>query len=323
MGDMLQACRTMDETFGVITETLGGLLPSEPGGLYMLRSSKNLLEMVAKWGDFKGCAEMFPPEECWGLRRGKAHRVEKPGTGQACAHIRTPPPFGALCVPMMGQGEVLGMLHLSFSGPEPDQRTDEHYRRLESMERLAMTVADHLSLALANLKLRERLQEMSVRDPLTGLYNRRYMQETLEREIKRAQRASKPIGIIMLDVDHFKAVNDTYGHDAGDLVLKTLASFLADNLRGEDVTCRYGGEEFVLIMPGLSLKDSELKAEHIRQEIENTLRVPYLDKSLSITVSIGVAAFPEQGGHVDHLMTKVDEAMYAAKSAGRNKVCKV
>lgn len=322
MGDMLQACRTLDETFGVITETLGGLLPSEPGALYMLRSSKNLLEMVAKWGDFTGNAEMFPPEDCWGLRRGKAHRVEKPGTGQACAHIRTPPPFGALCVPMMGQGEVLGMLHLSFSGPEPDNRTDEHYRRLEAMERLAMTVADHLSLALANLKLRERLQEMSVRDPLTGLYNRRYMQETLEREIKRGQRNSKPIGIIMLDVDHFKAVNDTHGHDAGDLALKTLARFLTKNLRGEDVACRYGGEEFVLIMPGLSLTDSGLKAERIRCEIESNLHVQYLDTPLSITVSVGVAAFPEHGDQVEQLMIKVDGALYAAKNRGRNRIVK-
>ncbi len=322
MGDMLQACRTLDETFGVITETLGGLLPNEPGALYMLRSSKNTLEMVAKWGEFEGNAEMFPPEDCWGLRRGKAHRVEKPGLGQACAHIRTPPPFGALCVPMIGQGEVLGMLHLSFSGPEPDQRTDEHYRRLESMERLAMTVADHLSLALANLKLRERLQEMSVRDPLTGLYNRRYMQETLEREIKRAQRDSKPISIVMLDVDHFKSVNDTHGHDAGDLVLKTLAGFLGNNFRGEDVACRYGGEEFVLILPGLSLKDSEAKAERIRREVETTMRVRYRDKHLSITVSIGVAAFPEHGDHADPLIAKVDAAMYEAKNRGRNLIVK-
>ncbi len=322
MGDMLQACRSLDETFGVITETLGGLLPSEPGALYMLRSSKNILEMVAKWGNFKGCAQVFPPEDCWGLRRGKAHRVEKPGLGQACAHIRTPPPFGALCLPMMGQGEVLGMLHLSFSGPEPHQRTDEHYRRLEAMERLAMTVADHLSLALANLKLRERLQEMSVRDPLTGLYNRRYMQETLEREIKRAQRDSKPIGIIMLDVDHFKSVNDTHGHDAGDLVLKTLAGFLSNNFRGEDVACRYGGEEFILILPGLFLKDSEAKAERIRREIANTLRVHYHDKPLSITVSIGVAAFPEHGGHAGPLIAKVDAAMYEAKNRGRNRIVK-
>jgi diguanylate cyclase (GGDEF)-like protein len=223
---------------------------------------------------------------------------------------------------MIGQGEVMGMLHLSFSGPEPDQRTDEHCRRLESMERLAMTVADHLSLALANLKLRERLQEMSVRDPLTGLYNRRYMQETLEREIKRALRDSKPIGIIMLDVDHFKSVNDTHGHDAGDLVLKTLARFLGNSLRGEDVACRFGGEEFVLIMPGLCLKDSEAKAEKMRREIENTLRVQYLDKSLSITVSIGVAAFPEHGGRADPLITKVDAALYEAKKQGRNRIVK-
>lgn len=203
MGDLLQACQTLDETLGVIAETLEGLLPSEPGALYMLRSSENLLKMVAKWGDFKDSSEMFPPEDCWGLRRGKAHRVEKPASGQVCPHIHAPEPFGALCVPMMGQGEVLGMLHLSFSGPGPARPTDEHDRRLEAMEQLAVTVADHLSLALANLKLRERLQEMSVRDPLTGLYNRRYMLETLGREIKRGQRNSTPIGIIMLDIDRF------------------------------------------------------------------------------------------------------------------------
>ena len=322
MGDMLQACRTLDETFGVIAETLAGLLPSEPGALYMLRSSENLLELVAQWGDFKGSAELFPPEDCWGLRRGNAHRVEKPGSGQACAHIRTRPPFGALCVPMMGQGEVLGMLHLSFAGPAPGHATDEHSRRLEAMERLALTVADHLSLALANLKLRERLQEMSVRDPLTGLYNRRYMQETLEREIKRAQRDSKPISLLMLDVDHFKVVNDTHGHDAGDLVLKSLARFLAGNLRGEDVACRYGGEEFILIMPGLSLADSGIKAEHIRRGVESSLQVPYLDQTLSVTVSIGVASFPEHGTQVDQLISMVDDALYAAKNSGRNRIVK-
>jgi diguanylate cyclase (GGDEF)-like protein len=146
------------------------------------------------------------------------------------------------------------------------------------------------------------------------------MQETLEREIKRAQRNSKPIGIIMLDVDHFKAVNDTHGHDAGDLALKALARFLTENLRGEDVACRYGGEEFVLIMPGLSLTDSGLKAERIRCEIERNLRVQYLDTPLSFTVSLGVASFPEHGDQVEQLMTKADGALYAAKNGGRNRI---
>jgi diguanylate cyclase (GGDEF)-like protein len=127
----------------------------------------------------------------------------------------------------------------------------------------------------------------------------------------------------MLDVDHFKAVNDNHGHDAGDLVLKTLAQFLAGNLRGEDVACRHGGEEFLLIMPGLSLKDSVLKAEHIRSEIESTLRVQYLDRLLRITVSIGVASFPKHGDHLEQLITKVDSALYAAKNRGRNKVVMV
>ena len=161
-----------------------------------------------------------------------------------------------------------------------------------------------------------------MRDPLTGLYNRRYMQETLEREIKRAQRDSKPISLLMLDVDHFKVVNDTHGHDAGDLVLKSLARFLAGNLRGEDVACRYGGEEFILIMPGLSLADSGIKAEHIRRGVESSLQVPYLDQTLSVTVSIGVASFPEHGTQVDQLITMVDDALYAAKNSGRNRIVK-
>ena len=320
MGDMLQACRTLDETFGVITETLGGLLPDEPGALYMLNSSKNLLEMVANWKDFEGNVEMFPPEDCWGLRKGKGHRTGKPGLGQACAHIQTPTPFGTLCIPMIGQGEVLGMLHLRFSGPEPNQSADEYNRRLKSLEQLAMTVADHLSLALANLKLRERLQELSVRDPLTGLYNRRYMQETLEREINRTQRNSTPISIMMLDVDHFKSFNDTYGHDVGDQVLKLLGNFLSESFRGDDVACRYGGEEFVLILPGMLLKDSVVKAERIRSEIENNLRVQHLGKSLSITASIGIAASPEHGSRADLLITNADAALYDAKNKGRNRV---
>ena len=215
------------------------------------------------------------------------------------------------------------MLHLSFSGPEPDQRTDEHYRRLESMERLAMTVADHLSLALANLKLRERLQEMSVRDPLTGLYNRRYMQETLEREIKRAQRASKPIGIIMLDVDHFRDFNNQNGHQAGDAVLKLIGNLLNKKTRIADVSARFGGDEFVVILPNASRSVTLLRAEQISQSAA-CMDLKFGNKNLEkISISCGVAVFPEDGTKADDLIKAADSALYHAKKHHNLQVAEV
>jgi diguanylate cyclase (GGDEF)-like protein len=210
---------------------------------------------------------------------------------------------------MIAQGETIGLFYLSAetAAALPD-----------SKQQLARTVAEQISMAISNLQLRETLQYQSIRDPLTGLFNRRYLEEVLGQEVSRAQRKQHEVGIIMLDVDHFKSFNDTYGHDAGDHVLQTVGRLLKDSVRGSDVACRYGGEEFTLILPEATLEETVIKAESIRQEIAQ-LHVVHPDQVLSgITASLGVATFPRHGSTGAAVMQAADAALYRAKAAGRN-----
>ena len=183
-----------------------------------------------------------------------------------------------------------------------------------------MTVAEHIALALANLKLRETLRSQSIRDPLTGLFNRRYMEESLEREMRRASRGRHPVGIIMLDLDHFKKFNDSYGHDAGDALLRIVGNTLQRSIRAEDIACRYGGEEFTLILPEASLIDAAQRAESIRESIRN-LNIQHRRQQLGgVTVSAGVAIFPDHGPTGDAVLRAADAALYQAKARGRDRV---
>jgi diguanylate cyclase (GGDEF)-like protein len=173
-------------------------------------------------------------------------------------------------------------------------------------------------LALTNLQLRVTLRGQSVRDPLTGLFNRRYMDETLGREIRRAVREGHTLGIIMFDIDHFKAFNDTLGHEAGDAVLQKLSEFILEHFRGEDIACRFGGEEFILILPNASLDDTYKRAESLRKAVKQLdvyHRGTLLDK---LTLSIGVAIFPDHGNDAEALLRTVDQALYRAKNEGRD-----
>src|SRR5690606_29922650 len=158
-----------------------------------------------------GGERVFAPTDCWGLRRGQLHLVADPATGLVCRHAAAQAPAPFLCVPMMAQGQALGVLHLRLDGALGAQAADEAATaaQAETWQRLARTAADSLVLALANLKLRQTLRIQSIRDPVTGLYNRRYLEETLEREVRRADRAGQPLGVIMADIDHFKTFNDT------------------------------------------------------------------------------------------------------------------
>ena len=179
---------------------------------------------------------------------------------------------------------------------------------------------DSLSLSLANLNLTETLRQQSIRDPLTNLFNRRYLEETLERELLRATRNQEELGVIMLDIDLFKQFNDTYGHQAGDALLKTLGGFFTANIRGEDVACRYGGEEFLLLLPGSSLATTEKRAEEIRKKVHN-LAVNYQEQLLpSVSLSFGVAEFPRHGATAAQLIHNADLALYKAKAEGRDRV---
>jgi diguanylate cyclase (GGDEF)-like protein len=181
-------------------------------------------------------------------------------------------------------------------------------------------VADHIALTVANLKLRETLRHLSIRDPLTGLFNRRYMEESLERELRRADRKGTSVGIIMIDIDHFKRVNDTYGHEAGDTVLREMGVLLQRHIRGSDIACRYGGEEFTLILTDSPLSVAQHRAEHLREEIKE-LHIEYRGQDLgTITLSMGVAAFPQHGATEEALLQAADLALYRAKAEGRDRV---
>jgi diguanylate cyclase (GGDEF)-like protein len=175
-------------------------------------------------------------------------------------------------------------------------------------------------MALSNLKLREALRQQSIRDSLTGLFNRRYMEETLEREIRRAEREKKPVGIIMFDIDHFKNFNDLSGHDGGDAMLRELGAYLSKSMRGGDIVCRYGGEEFVAVLPGASLEETRKRAEDLRQGVKE-MPVYHLGKPLGrCTISLGVSAFPDHGLNSEIILKGADSALYRAKNEGRDKV---
>jgi diguanylate cyclase (GGDEF)-like protein/PAS domain S-box-containing protein len=329
--DLLQACPDTEEACAVIADRMSKFFPEDSGMLYLFHSSRNILERAASWGPELSDSIIFKPDECWGLRRGKMHIVEMNSSvpdpsentqSLICPHISQTGPADYLCVPLVAQGEALGLLHLrhivktTLHG-EPSDRV-EWYNQTKKQR--IQSIIDSLSLSLANLKLRSTLRQQSIRDPLTGMYNRRYMEETLEREVLRATRNNEPVGVIMLDIDHFKEFNDTFGHQAGDVLLQALGHFFLSHVRGEDVACRYGGEEFILLLPGSSLDETCLRAEELREKA-HFMNVDFKGQSLgTITLSMGVSIFPNHGITPDALVQNADQALYRAKSEGRDRV---
>ncbi|HBZ54989.1 MAG TPA: hypothetical protein DEO88_06255 [Syntrophobacteraceae bacterium] len=312
MTDLLQTCMDVGEVYTVVSQSLPQIFTSESGTLYILSESHNFLESVASWGETERMEKVFRPQECWALRRGRLHVVEPPRMGLQCSHVGPHVGGTYLCMPMMAQGEAVGLLHLASGSLSS--------RLAETKQSLAVTVTEHIALALANLKLRETLRNQSVRDPLTGLFNRRYMEESLERELSRANRNGRTLGVVMIDIDHFKHFNDTYGHEAGDTLLRELGNFLQNNVREGDIACRYGGEEFLLILPEVSMAATLHRADQMREEFKKkTIR--YGGQSLgNITLSFGVAVFPTHADSVGTLLRMADQALYRAKEAGRDRV---
>jgi len=319
MGNFLQSCLTVAEAYQVAGDAAARLFPDEPGALFIYAAAVDRLEPAAAWGTWPAAPPAFAPGDCWSLRRGQVHKATNGKKHQMlyCPHaIPDDDAAGSLCVPMTIQGEVLGVLHLLLASPHASDEPDH-----EATEQLAVNVADQVALAVANLRLRESLENLSVRDYLTGLFNRRYLEETLEREIRRCERQETSLGLIMLDIDHFKRFNDTHGHAAGDAILRELGSFLARNVRASDVACRYGGEEFVLLLPDVNGDFAGQRAEYLRNEVKKLL-VRQGDHPLGlVTLSCGVAIFPEHGKTADDVLRLADAALYRAKQAGRDQVC--
>ncbi|MCK9375384.1 MAG: diguanylate cyclase [Syntrophobacterales bacterium] len=314
MADILQSCQTSEEAYAAISHFMPRFFPSDSGALYILNNSRNLFEATAGWGLNAAEVSVFAPDECWSVRRGRVHKVTEAGGSMICRHVSEAIPGGYMCVPLIAQGETLGIFHLRAGSPTEDGRPE----LTAAKEQLALTVAEDMALALANLKLRETLRSQAIRDPLTGLFNRRYMEETLVRELNRVKRLGTNLGVIMMDLDQFKLYNDTFGHHAGDELLSTLGAQMKSLVREEDIACRYGGEEFLLIMPGASEKITLERAEILRQAVKEMHRNHRGQKPA--TLSLGVAVYPDHGDTELEIIQAADVALYRAKQEGRDRV---
>jgi diguanylate cyclase (GGDEF)-like protein len=320
LAQLLQSCQNRDEVFRVVRHEMPKLFSTESGSLAVLNSSRNLMETVASWGGSPPASQTFGPEECWAFRRGRPHVVAEMESPLRCAHLTATDGPVTLCVPMTAQGESVGILQFRLASADEAGGEDESGVIRSTRVRLAVTLGEHIALALANLRLREQLRNQTIHDPLTGLFNRRYLEDALERECRRSARSKHPLTLVMIDVDHFKTFNDTWGHEGGDLVLRELAALMRSHFRGEDVVCRYGGEEFVILLAEASSESARSRVDELRMAV-HFLAVRHREQSIgSITISAGLATMPEHGTTPAELIQAADRALYKAKKVGRDTV---
>jgi diguanylate cyclase (GGDEF)-like protein len=314
MNDFLQTSTTESEAYSVISETVMQLFPEDSGAVFVLNGSRDMLEAAAVWGARPPSNLIFPPSECWAHRRGQVHLAT--GNEGRCQHV-TDDGHMYVCLTLLAQGEVLGILHL-VDGPRKGDKSDE--ARMREKAKLAKILADNVGLGIANLKLRESMRNLSVRDSLTSLFNRRYMQDSLEKEQHRANRDHTQLAVVMIDIDHFKQYNDQFGHHGGDAVLRALGALLTSSVRRSDIACRFGGEEFALILSPSTAEGARQRAEKVREDAR-LLKVFDASQDLGpITVSVGVAIYPDNGSDATAIVKAADVALYRAKDGGRNRV---
>jgi len=316
---VMQSCLTLAETRLPVRSAAQALFPSSSGALFLINSSRNYLERVSEWGKVEMGAGVIAVDDCWALRQGRRAvlHLDDPDALR-CGHINQDLEAGrSWCVPMSAQGELLGFMTLYL--PDDMQR-DAECPTGEAAETLFSEFCDRVSVNLANIRLRETLSRQSVRDPLSGLFNRRYLEETLTRELARAERDGGCFALLMVDIDHFKSFNDRHGHALGDWVIKQVAGMLREQRRGGDVACRYGGEEFVVAMFETTAELAAERAEALRESIQTIRLPPPYDDDPGITISIGMASFPSDGSSQSELLAAADGALYAAKRRGRNQV---
>jgi len=308
MTDMLQSAAGHADANAVLRATADKLLPEMGGALYVFNNSRDRMDLSIAWGGAEARApETISPTNCWALKRGKPHRnLPRPGALRCEHHLDD---AAVQELPMMARGEVYGLLQLHAQGEDAEAR-------LIAARPLATALADAMSLALSNIALRERLRNQALRDPLTGLYNRRYMEDMLERFTLMAERSLTPVGVIMIDLDNFKRLNDEHGHAMGDAILRETAAAVTGALRQSDVACRYGGEELIVLLPDCDLESAMAKAELLRGRIEGLSDL----HDVRVTASFGVASMPETTKQPADLVACADAALYQSKQTGRNRV---
>ena len=316
LGNMLQACSDRAEAFAVLHASVTVMFAGLSGAMYVHRASRNLLELKMSWGAESGSASLTP-RDCWGLRRGQSHLVEPGRPGLMCPHVhhRT---GRSICLPMSAHGEITGLLHITDGTGDPAE--DNPTALSPAKQSLALALSEQAAMALANLELREKLRLQALRDPLTGLLNRRFIEEWLDQEVARTDQSGRSFGVIMADIDHFKQINDVYGHDAGDQLLKAVAQAIRQSLRPSDLPCRFGGEEFLLMLADVDHEVLAARADLVRERV-GAIELEHRGGSLPrVTLSAGIALYPQHGMTGNAVISAADTALYAAKSTGRNRV---
>ena len=312
--DEVALCQEVPLAEAVTLRYLHELLPGTAGSLCIINNSRQLMESVGTWGGVEAVTfDGFAPDSCCAVRSGKI-RWRRPDRSEIhCTHFAGKAPDRYVCLPLTAHGETLGIVTVELVSADAAALAETRDSTLISLGEMA-------AMSISGLKLRQKLESQSIRDGMTGLFNRSFMEIALEREINRAERTAKPIAVMMVDIDHFKQFNDTFGHEAGDIVLREVAETMRLAVRGEDIVCRYGGEEFVVIMPEMTSRAALDRAEMMRRMVGD-LALRFRGQPLrQVTISIGMAMYPENGESEEELLRTADHAMYAAKHRGRNRV---
>ena len=308
----LQLCVNIQEVYDTATRSFSRLLPGTTGALCILENSRLHVEVVSAWGEVP-LENSSLADSCCALRSGQPRWRQPESSEIHCKHFATTPPDRYMCRPIVAHGNAIGFLYIQCTADEEIERVN---RLMDSIRQLVQIAA----LAIATINLQAKLENQSIRDALTGLYNRHFMQMSMEREMARAIRRRQIMAVLMLDVDHFKKFNDTNGHGAGDIALAAVAGVINNSIRAEDIACRYGGEEFTVILPDTTVEGAIDRAEAILQGV-SALIVPSGKEVFSgFTVSIGMAFYPGDGNSAELLLQRADAALYRAKNQGRNQV---
>jgi len=305
MSSALQQCAAVEDTYPVIASYAAQIFPDSSGALMMIQSETNELVTCQTWGKTELRSLKFKSPGCWALQSGRMYLTNDTRTGPVCQHITPPIPSSYMCMPILARNTQLGVIHLRTDDGAPAWSTPQ--------TQIASAFAEQIGLACYNLQLLARMQEQAVRDSLTGLFNRYYLETSLETEIARSNRSREPLSVIMFDIDHFKSFNDRFGHPTGDRILSELGALIKRSIRAGDIACRYGGEEFFIIMPKSTSRDACHRAEQLRLILRSLSVNDDTDHPCSITVSIGVAEYPTNGHDMQDLLKEVDTALYRAK----------
>lgn len=320
MVGFLQLCESQKKAYEIIKKYAAKLLPQTSGSIYMLNFATQYLVLVGKWNEPVLAEKKYPAADYLVLKPGTVNIIDGTEANLSCIHVKENevPIVPHVCLPLYSQNHMFGVILVEFNAN--DKASLMHTKVKEYLDLLMPSFAKQIALALSNIRLREDLHDQSIRDPLTNLYNRRFMKEFLSKEVAHMSRKQQPLAILMIDIDNFKNYNDTYGHDVGDYVLRELSKILVNNVRKDDIVCRYGGEEFTIIMSETNANAALEKAHKLEKILQN-FSLKFEDIALMpFTLSQGIAVFPTDGDSANNLIKAADQALYAAKEGGRNQI---